>query len=119
MSQQLKEALIIWRSKQQDLYESLDKPNPGIVFCTIKGNRINPNHFRDWTWHECLKKAGISYIKFHGLRHTFASLLLQQGESIVYTQSQMGHHSSDLTVSVYGHLIPGANRSAVNQLDDT
>jgi integrase len=109
----------LWQVRQQGLYESLGKPNPGIVFCTTAGCRINPNHFREWTWHECLKKAGIRYLKFHGLRHTFASLLLQQGESIVYVQDQMGHYSSELTVSVYGHLVPGANRSAVNQLDDT
>jgi hypothetical protein len=52
------------------------------------------------------------------LRHTFASLLLQQGESIVYVKEQLGHASIQITVDTYGHLIPGANRAAVDKLDD-
>jgi hypothetical protein len=52
------------------------------------------------------------------LRHTFASLLLQQGESPVYVKEQMGHSSIQVTVDLYGHLIPGGNRQAVDRLDD-
>ena len=50
--------------------------------------------------------------------HTFASLLLQQGESSHYVKEQMGHASIQTTVDVYGHLVPGSNRNAVNKLDD-
>jgi integrase len=57
-------------------------------------------------------------VRFHDLRHTFASLLLQQGESPAYVKEQMGHSSIQVTVDIYGHLIPGANRSAVDRLDD-
>ena len=52
------------------------------------------------------------------MRHTFASLLLQQGESLHYVKDQLGHASIQTTVDVYGHLAPGSNRNAVNQLDD-
>jgi hypothetical protein len=44
--------------------------------------------------------------------------LLQQGESIVYVKDQLGHSSIQITVDTYGHLIPGANRAAVDGLDD-
>lgn len=54
----------------------------------------------------------------HQLRHSFASLLIAQGESLAYIRDQLGHHSISLTVDVYGHLIPGANRQAVDRLDD-
>ena len=54
----------------------------------------------------------------HDLRHTFASLLLQQGESVVYVKEQLGHASIQITVDTYGHLISGANRGAVDRLDD-
>ena len=54
----------------------------------------------------------------HDLRHTFASLLLQQGESPVYVKEQMGHSSIAITVDLYGHLIPGGNRQAVDRLDE-
>jgi hypothetical protein len=45
------------------------------------------------------------------------SLLLQQGESPVYVKEQMGHSSIQVTVDLYGHLIPGGNKQAVDRLD--
>jgi integrase len=62
--------------------------------------------------------CGRPLSKPHALHHTFASLLLQQGESPVYVKEQMGHHSTRITVDTYGHLIPGANKTAVDRLDD-
>jgi integrase len=66
-----------------------------------------------------LEKAGIRRVRFHDLRHTYASLLIQQGESLAYVRDQLGHSSIQLTVDTYGHLIPSANRAAVDRLDDT
>jgi integrase len=54
-----------------------------------------------------LKNARLRRIRFHDLRHTYASLLLQNGESPVYVKEQMGHHSIQITVDTYGHLIQG------------
>src|SRR5215510_12133604 len=65
-----------------------------------------------------LSKAGLSHRGLHWLRHTFASLLLQQGESLAYVKEQMGHSSIQITVDTYGHLVPGGNRQAVDRLDD-
>jgi integrase len=65
-----------------------------------------------------LAKAGIRKIRLHDLRHTFGSLLLQNGASIVYVKEQMGHSSIQVTVDTYGHLIPGANVSFVDRLDE-
>ena len=56
-------------------------------------------------------------MRFHDLRHSFASLLLQQGESLVYVKEQLGHSSIQVTVDCYGHLIPGENKQAVDKLD--
>jgi integrase len=45
--------------------------------------------------------------------------MLQNGESVGYVKEQMGHHSIQITVDTYGHLIPGANRAAANRLGRT
>jgi integrase len=55
-------------------------------------------------------------IRFHNLRHTFASLLIQNGEPLAYVKDQFGHSSIKITVDVYAHLVPGSNRQAVNRL---
>jgi hypothetical protein len=65
-----------------------------------------------------LAKAGIRKIRLHDLRHTFGSLLLQNGASIVYVKEQMGHSSIQVTVDTYGHLIPGADVCFVDRLDE-
>jgi integrase len=64
-----------------------------------------------------LTKAKIRKVRFHDLRHNFASLLLQNGESPVYVKEQMGHSSIQVTVDLYGGLIPGENKQTVDRLD--
>jgi hypothetical protein len=44
--------------------------------------------------------------------------LLQNEESPACLKEQMGHHSIEVAMDIYGHLIPGANRNAVDRLDD-
>jgi hypothetical protein len=65
-----------------------------------------------------LTDAGLRRVRFHDLRHSFASLLLQNGERLTYVKEQMGHSSINVTVDIYGHLVPGGNRQAVDRLDD-
>jgi integrase len=105
--------------KVQKAEEALSKGEPvrNLMFPSEKGTFRDPSHVvRDLR--TVLKKAGLRHIRFHDLRHTYASLLLQNRESPVYVNEQLGHHSIQITVDTYGHLIPGANRQAVNRLDD-
>jgi hypothetical protein len=64
-----------------------------------------------------IEHAGLRRIRFHDLRHTFGSLLIQGGASVTYVKEQMGHSSIQVTVDTYGHLIPGANVNWVDRLD--
>ncbi|MBN1903690.1 MAG: site-specific integrase [Deltaproteobacteria bacterium] len=81
-----------------------------------KGNPMEQNYIRR-IYKRILTTAGIRNMRLHDIRHTYASLLLSQGESPVYVKEQLGHHSIQITVDVYGHLIPSSNRGAVNRLD--
>lgn len=91
---------------------------PAWVFINESGNPIDPDNFRKRVWPKILAKAGLRQIRIHDLRHTYASLALQNGESPAYVKEQMGHHSIQVTVDIYGHLVPGGNKRAVDQLDD-
>src|SRR5712692_8370040 len=90
---------------------------PPWVFTTETGNLLDPDNFRGRVWYKLLAKAGLRHIRIHDLRHTFASLLIQNGESLAYVKEQMGHHSIKITVDTYGHLVLGGNRQAVDKLD--
>jgi integrase len=84
-----------------------------------EGQRLEMYNVKNRYFLRTLEKAGLRRIRFHDLRHTFASLLIQNGESLAYVKDQLGHTSIKMTVDVYGHLVPGANRAAVNRLPTT
>jgi integrase len=94
------------------------KEVPTWVFTNEVGNPLHPDNFRNRVWPKLLAKAGLRKIRIHDLRHTYASLLIAQGESLAYVKDQMGHHSIRVTVDTYGHLVPGGNKAAVDRLDD-
>jgi integrase len=78
-----------------------------------KGNLFKV--IRNYVWAPILRRAGLRYRKPHALRHTYASLLIEGGESLEYVQEQLGHHSPAFTLAVYGHLIPRGDRRAVDR----
>ena len=88
------------------------------IFRNSVGKPLQESNVRRRLLTPCLQHAGLRQISPHIIRHTFASLLLSNGEPIVYVKEQLGHASIQLTVDTYGHLIPGANKAAVDRLDD-
>jgi integrase len=52
-----------------------------------------------------LEKAGLPPIRWHDLRHTFASLLIAGGANITFVSRQLGHTSSQITLGIYAHLL--------------
>jgi integrase len=89
-----------------------------LVFRSSSGSIVDPDNLYHRVFLPVLAKAGIRRIRLHDLRHTFGSQLLQNGASIVYVKEQMGHSSIQVTVDIYGHLIPGANVCFVDRLDE-
>lgn len=86
------------------------------MFSNDEGNHLNEFIFRMRKFYPLIKAAKMRSFRIHDLRHTYASLMLQNGESVTYVKEQMGHHSIQITVDTYGHLIPGANRAAADRL---
>jgi integrase len=102
------------RRKAEDVTaEVMESP----LFTNPAGSRLDPRNLRKVFW-KTLDLGGLHRVRFHDLRHTYASLLIAQGESLVYVKDQLGHSSISITCDVYGHLTPGGNRRAVDRLDD-
>jgi len=91
----------------------------GLVFPNSVGNPIDQSMMLRKYFFPALKKAGIDRIRFHDLRHTYASLLIEQGENIKYIQNQLGHASPVVTLEVYAHLINPTNQEAACRLENT
>ena len=100
-----------------DFDESRQPRLSKLVFPSETGGPINGSNVFNRDFLPILEAAGIRRVTFHSLRHTFASLLIQQGASLAYVKEQMGHSSIQVTVDIYGHLIPGGNIGWVDALD--
>ena len=91
---------------------------PPWVFCSGSGGLLDEANVRR-AFRRVLRSAGFAlHYSPHCLRHTYASLLLQQGESPEYVKRQLGHASIELTVDTYGKWLPRGNKAAVDRLDD-
>jgi len=90
---------------------------PRWVFCDDQGERLSARDVRAG-FKRALRAAGLpAHFTPHGLRHTYATLLLGDGASPVYVQQQLGHSSIRLTVDLYGKWIPVPNKGVVDRLD--
>lgn len=90
-----------------------------LVFASTDGTPLDPANVRNRALDPALRCAGLRRIRFHDLRHTFASVLINQGENLKYVQAQLGHSSIKTTVDRYGHLMPESHRGASQRLDST
>jgi len=121
MSQQLAQVLerLVTKRKEQILRlgKFVEELGDMWLFQNRDGGYLDDSKVRK-VFARLLTKARLPKRNPHFLRHSFASLLIAQGESLAYVKDQMGHSSIDVTVDIYGHLVPGANRQAVNRLDD-
>jgi integrase len=81
------------------------------------GKYYSQNKVRDNYLKRILEKAGLRHIRFHDIRHTYASLMLSLGEPIHYVQSQLGHKNASMTLDRYGKFIPSNQAQGMDTLE--
>lgn len=82
-------------------------PDAAHVFPTAGGGLWSANAFEKWrrrVFTPALQTTGTERARPYDLRHSFASLLLHEGRSVIYVARQLGH-GAELTMRVYGHVI--------------
>lgn len=87
-----------------------------LVFPNEKRKPMSALNMYNRKFLPALKKAGLKKIRFHDLRHTYASIQIDLGANSKYLQKQMGHSSIKITLDVYGHLMKDVNKEAANRL---
>ncbi len=88
-----------------------------FVFHSRDGTPMDADNFRHREFPKALQRAGLRRIRFHDLRHTYASLLIAQGAHPKYIQAQLGHASIQTTLDRYGHLMPDIHQAEARKLD--
>jgi integrase len=107
-----------------------------LLFTSSAKMRINPRTWNERSWKPALEKAGLitsephlggglkrrqweasRELGFHVLRHTFASVQLEAGESPVTLAAWLGHSSPTITLDRYAHFMPGAGARGMAAMD--
>src|SRR5206468_2906154 len=119
LSRQLQIALRLWRRQERAAWLKKGKPRPEWVFASVTGTALDESNARK-AFNRMLDAAELDRRGPHQMRHTFASLLLQDGAPITYVSRQLGHKDASITLRIYAHWLPDASREKlVNLLDDT
>lgn len=85
------------------------------MFTTVQGHRINPDVLSQ-TFDRLVLSSGLRRIRFHDIRHTHASLLVQDGVPIKVVSERLGHSHPAFTAATYQHVLPGIQADAAARL---
>jgi integrase len=88
-----------------------------LLFTTYRGQPLNPSVIGH-NFHKIALQANLPGVRFHDLRHTFASLMLLRGVSPKIISEALGHSSVAFTMDTYSHIIDGMQSDAMKLLDD-
>ena len=89
--------------------------NSPWVFPSPNGGPISPDSVLHML-HRVLKRAGLPKVRFHDLRHTFATLALQNGVDVKTVSGMLGHFSAGFTLDTYAHITSAAQRQAAQTM---
>ena len=80
------------------------------------GDPLQANNLGQREYARVIKAAKVRPIKLHGLRHTCATLLLSAGVPAHVVAQRLGHKRVEVTLNIYGHVLPSMQRDAASRL---
>lgn len=112
------EALLMQKARQEQDKRKWkgDYENEGFVFARPNGMYMSPREVNNY-FHKMLDKYHIERIRFHDLRHTYASIMLEAGVPAKVTQELLGHSTITTTLDIYTHVSEQAKDEAVKQTE--
>ena len=109
---------LLKHKEKQDMEKSLyagDYKNLGMVFSRPNGDYISPREFLR-QYQKLLSRAGLERKRFHDLRHTVASLLINANESPKVIQQLLGHSTISTTLDIYAHVMGETMNKSIDTL---
>jgi integrase len=106
--------------KNQDVQKSILgsrwKEN-GLILPSLVGTPLNPSNLTK-DFRRVLNRAGLARIRFHDLRHTAASLMLNNGIPLIVVSNTLGHSKPSTTLDIYGHLYQETQTNVAQVMDE-
>jgi len=108
-----------YRAERELLYLELGRQLTldDLVFTSVEGNPID-SCVLSHAFTRIARQAGLEGVRFHDLRHTFASLMLLRGAKPKVISEALGHASVAFTMDTYSHIIEGMQEDAMALLDE-
>lgn len=100
----------------------MEKENPvswkehGLVFPSQTATPLRQSSIRR-AFRRLLEQCDVPKIRFHDLRHTAASFMLNHGVPVLVASRRLGHSKASITMDAYGHLMPNKQEEAAQLLD--
>lgn len=93
-----------------------------LIVTSREGRALNRNYINDYVWKAAVDKAGMSTVRSdrngsHALRHHYASVLLDAGESVLAVSHNLGHADPGFTLRVYTHLMDTKGERTKSAID--
>jgi len=88
-----------------------------LVFATEAGTPVDAGNFLRRTHYPLLERAGLPRIRFHDLRHTAATLLLEAGVHVKVVAERLGHATPSLVMNTYGHATDRMQKDATTAME--
>lgn len=117
MTPEVKQMLLAIRERQQDMREVIGDcyVDSGYVFTWEDGRLLNPDYVTR-KFSQILKANGLPHIRYHDLRHTTASLLIDKGYDLKRVSEWLGHSDIGTTANIYGHLSFDNKKDTLNTM---
>lgn len=106
-----------WKKEKMKMRDMWVEEKHNWLFCNENGTHFHPDTPTTW-WTRFTTRVDVRYIKLHDLRHTSATLLINQGVHAKIISERLGHSDIRVTMNTYGHVLRKADQEAANKLDN-
>ncbi|MEH7223904.1 tyrosine-type recombinase/integrase [Bacillus sp. JJ1566] len=114
---ELEDFQLYWKKEKMKMRDKWIEEEHEWLFCNEDGTHFYPTTPTTW-WRRFVNSVGIRFIRLHDLRHTSATLLINQGVHAKIISKRLGHSGIRITMDTYGHALRSADEGAAEKLDD-